>query len=367
MRNLEMHLEGEGVNTLDIYSKVNGLSLQNLFYLHTRRFPNCYMFSSSRRESDYYFDTDELLKKIIEHYGEDKILSTVYTSYDFENKEERKGVNIIIEEKGIYSRVENDVTESYVLYDYEKEKELGEFLEILKSCYTAPKVEANNLYTIQATDHGYMLNKLKVKKINLDIDKQYNDEFKKEAEKISKFVAEDDKSGLVILHGEKGTGKSSYIKKLINDLPTRKFIFVQNAMLSLLDNPTFSTFLSSLHDSVIILEDCENVIKSRKGNMFGNSGVATILNLTDGLLSDGLGIKFICTFNEDVSNIDDALMRKGRLVSKYEFGLLSVEKSNALLAELYPGENITTDIELSLADIYNYKDDSYISERKRII
>ena len=105
---------------------------------------------------------------------------------------------------------------------------------------------------------------------------------------------------------------------------------------------------------------------SRKSHR-GNSGVATILNMSDGLLSDGLGIKFICTFNEDISNIDEALLRKGRLVSKYEFTALEPEKANALLAELYPGKNYVENKALTLADIYNYEDDSYISERKRII
>lgn len=351
---------------ISVYSKVNGLSLQNLFYIETGKFPNCYMFSSSSRNSEFYFDTTTFFQKLVEHYGEDNVLSTTYVSYDFDSKEERKGVNFYIKTAALYGRVENDITESYILYENNNEKALGELLVLLKDCYVAPKTEANNLYTIQSTDHGFTLIKMKVKEIDLDINKQYNDTFVKESEKIDAFIAQEDKSGLIILHGEKGTGKSSYIKKLINSHPERKFIFVQTAMLGLLDSPTFSSFLCSLHDSVIILEDCENIVVSRKSHK-GNSGVATILNMSDGLLSDGLGIKFICTFNEDISNIDEALLRKGRLVSKYEFTALEPEKANALLAELYPGKNYVENKALTLADIYNYEDDSYISERKRII
>ena len=33
--------------------------------------------------------------------------------------------------------------------------------------------------------------------------------------------------------------------------------------------------------------------------------MSTILNLTDGLLGDGLKLKFICTFNTDINQIDD--------------------------------------------------------------
>ncbi|MBQ3946200.1 MAG: ATPase, partial [Alphaproteobacteria bacterium] len=96
------------------------------------------------------------------------------------------------------------------------------------------------------------------------------------------------------------------------------------------------------------------------------STVSTLLNMSDGLLSDGLGIKFICTFNENIPAIDEALLRKGRLVSKYEFKPLCVEKTTSLLNELYPGEVFIVK-ELTLADIYNIKDESYINEHKKII
>ena len=87
--------------------------------------------------------------------------------------------------------------------------------------------------------------------------------------------------------------------------------------------------------------------------------------MTDGILSDDLGIKFICTFNDDMKNIDPALLRKGRLVSKYEFKPLSVEKSNTLLKER--GINETTNKPLTLAEIFYYEDDSYESIKKSII
>ena len=105
--------------------------------------------------------------------------------------------------------------------------------------------------------------------------------------------------------------------------------------------------------------------------------------MSDGLLADDLGIKFICTFNEDIKDIDPALMRKGRLVSKYEFKPLTVEKTNALLEHIYTekanetDENIDKDTNeivipkvekgLTLADIYNFEEDSYETVRKKII
>lgn len=352
----------------DLYKNVNGLSLQNMFYIKNHYFPNCYMFASSARDVDYYFDTNKLLEDIINKYG--KLACTVYTTYDFNNKSEQIGINVCLEKQNIYARLENDVSESYILYGHDSYEHLSELLTLVQDCYVPPKSEGNNIWLVATTPNGYCLNKFTVKNVeNFDIDKQYNDDLKKQDEKIVQFINNKDKSGIVFLHGEKGTGKTTYIRHLINTTKDVKFVFIQPSMFPLFGEASFTTFMSSLHDSVIILEDCESVVKSRKsGNDAQQSTVSTLLNMSDGLLSDGLGIKFICTFNENIPAIDEALLRKGRLISKYEFKPLCVEKSEKLLKELYQEDVfVVQEPGFTLADIYNIKDETYINERKRII
>ena len=150
-------------------------------------------------------------------------------------------------------------------------------------------------------------------------------------------------------------------------------------------------------NSIIILEDCEGVIKSRK-NTGSSSAVSLLLNLGDGLMSDDLGIKFICTFNADPGTIDEALMRKGRLACMYEFAPLSSDKVAILLpkvvqekiegyekkiAETTNDEDKVSRLQekinklqevlaydkfkkMTLADIYNVEDASFITETKKI-
>jgi hypothetical protein len=220
-------------------------------------------------------------------------------------------------------------------------------------------------WRICASSDGYYLDKGRIKcPKDFDVNKLYNDSFIKEDEKIKNFIKEDDKSGLIILHGDKGTGKSSYIKYLVNQFPERKFVYVPSSFFDLLGQPAFGSFLISLNNHVIVLEDCENAIKDRKTSGSA-SAVSLLLNMTDGILSDDLGIKFICTFNDDMKNIDSALLRKGRLVSKYEFKALDVEKAQVLLNEL--GFEDVINKPLSLADIFNYGDDSYEPLKKSII
>ena len=88
--------------------------------------------------------------------------------------------------------------------------------------------------------------------------------------------------------------------------------------------------------------------------------------MCDGLLSDIFNIKIIATFNEDIRKVDDALLRKGRLVYRYEFKELSVEKTNALFKMLKIDH--TSDKEMTLADIFNYEKDngSETNEKKKI-
>jgi ATP-dependent 26S proteasome regulatory subunit len=83
-------------------------------------------------------------------------------------------------------------------------------------------------------------------------------------------------------------------------------------------NPEFIDLLIDNPNAVVIIEDAENIMMDRKYN--SDSSVSNLLNLSDGLLSDCLSVQIICTFNNSINLIDAALMRKGRLIAKYEFG-----------------------------------------------
>jgi ATP-dependent 26S proteasome regulatory subunit len=84
--------------------------------------------------------------------------------------------------------------------------------------------------------------------------------------------------------------------------------------------------------------------------------MSILLNLTDGIIGDVLNIKLICTFNTSLSNIDKALLRKGRLSLKYEFKKLAKEKCRKLLNDYTINEDMT------LADLYNKDDENDYSK-----
>ena len=190
----------------------------------------------------------------------------------------------------------------------------------------------------------------------------YNDDF----QEIDKLICDSmttNESGLILLHGEPGTGKTSYIKNLIAKFPDKAFIFVQNEFIRDLLKPEFISFLLKHRNAALIIEDAEKVIMSRE---YANEGsvVSTILQLTDGLFSDYLNIKIICTFNTGIEKVDSALTRKGRLIAKYAFKPLSKEKTVELMKSLghEPLEETMT-----LADIFKLKQKGFKGEEKKKI
>ena len=353
----------------EYYGNVDGLSLQNIFYTRTQRFPGCYIFDyDARINGDYYFDTKKMFEWLSKNIPADENMELVpYVAKKLGSDKpfEKFSFNVILNKSNIYARFEKTPCESYVLFDNSNFEAAEKFVNAVAQFFIPPENTSNIYWRICASSDGYYLDKGRIKcPKDFVVEKLYNDSFLKEDEKIKKFIEEDDKSGLIILHGEKGTGKSSYIKHLVSEFPERKFVYVPSSFITLLGEPAFGSFLISLNNHVIVLEDCENAIKDRK-TTGSASAVSLLLNMTDGILSDDLGIKFICTFNDDMKNIDSALLRKGRLVSKYEFKNLDVEKAQSLLNELGVEDIITKP--LSLADIFNYGDDDYEPVRKSII
>lgn len=185
---------------------------------------------------------------------------------------------------------------------------------------------------------------------DLDFD-LYNDGFEEIHNEIIRSIKEDE-NGLYILHGEAGTGKTTYIRHLIKELKrNKKFVYVPSSLVDDITSPTFISFILENKNCVFIIEDCENLVVTK--NNTRSSAVADMLNITDGILADALKIKFICTFNINEKNIDEALLRPGRCRMRYDFGKLKKEKAikaadklglkvpnkDISLAELFAGEN----------------------------
>lgn len=214
-----------------------------------------------------------------------------------------------------------------------------------------PPRKEKTFHTISSGRNGFTLEDLKLKSQyeHSIVTENYNDDFEK-VDKVIKDAIHDDKKGLILLHGIPGSGKTSYIKHLITSPSDRKIVYVPTHLTSAIASPSFISFVKEeLTNSVLVIEDAEQVLLNRENMESQKEAVSNILNMTDGILAEALNLLIICTFNTDMENLDKALLRKGRLLVRYHFDKLSKEKTDTMCLKLY---GRTAGKALSLADIY---------------
>lgn len=271
----------------------------------------------------------------------------IYQEYFIQEFSKNVDYGIYVDEEEIghyftdYGEVQ--IFSTYIQINYTDPHMVREFLNYVKPL---PKdVEKTVEYDLVVqTQNGFSTTECSsTRNVDIDIKKNYNDDFP--YDKYKKFC-EKDGSGLALMYGDPGTGKTTSIKKLIYDCADTNFYIMDFSMLQNIVSGQFLSFLLGLKNAVIIMEDCEYILKRR--DTHENPLINSLLNITDGLVGDALNIRFLCTFNAKLTEIDDALLRPGRLKLKYEFKALDKNKTKAIcgddkaetLAEIYNKERI---------------------------
>jgi hypothetical protein len=243
------------------------------------------------------------------------------------------------------------------VYLFTKDREEAEsFLKLV----TIPKInkKKRNMYSfLVKSENGIDERKLMFDSQRIDLKKNYNDDLP--WNELKEFVRSG-KEGLAILYGPAGTGKTTLLKKLIQENPKKEFILINSKDLENPDSEGYLEYFLENKNRIFILEDCEKLLLSRNQGG-GSNQLVTILNMADGLLGSTLKTKFICTFNTDLRNIDEALLRKGRMRLKYYVGPLCLEKTRIL------ANDVTIQKEMTLAEIYNREENDFSkTSQKRI-
>lgn len=238
---------------------------------------------------------------------------------------------------------------------------MGEMSALLLTFKERAKRRKNEVNLIVVSQGSLSLTELEIKRTKLNIATNYEDDFADIDTTIRKRLNTKNDKGIVLLHGKPGTGKTTYLRHLIARL-RKKVLFVPNNVAVNLTDPDFVSLLIDNPNSVLVIEDAEQVLQDRRET--GHSAVSNLLNISDGLLADCLNIQIICSFNTQLSNIDSALMRKGRLIARYEFGALSIAKAQALSDSLGFATTITRP--MTVSEVYNQNELTFERQKNKI-
>jgi adenylate kinase len=289
-------------------------------------------------------DGEKAFDAIREKYSQQIVNLYQYRWFNHTKKKFQFDTTIIILDN--HCLLEFDDNYCQVLHNNEQAGFLEDIDNMVSQFKEKQKRPPREMNLVIRTSGGFELKSMEIKRTKLDLDLFYEDDFGETDELIRKRLGQNKDKGIVLLHGLPGTGKTTYLRHLIGRIK-KKILFISPAVASGLLNPDFLDLLIENPNSVLIIEDAENIIMDRK--LDAGSAVSDLLNISDGLLADCLNVQLICTFNSPLTMIDSALLRKGRLIAKYEFGKLSVSKSQRLSDHLGFKTKITQP--MAIADI----------------
>jgi hypothetical protein len=167
------------------------------------------------------------------------------------------------------------------------------------------------------------------------------------------------RSGVTVLFGPPGVGKTSYLKMLMARFIDRfVFYYLPLSSFEILSAPHFVGFWldqnrrHSPKTKLAIIEDAENLLLPRDER--SRAQVSNLLNVGDGFLGEHLKLHVVATTNSPMRKLDEALLRPGRLMGTREFRRLTHAEAMRLARakglKLADGSD-----SWSLAEVYNGK------------
>jgi hypothetical protein len=311
----------------------------------------------SRYRIEHNFLNEQLIQSLIERYALKRnhiIRMDRATNEDFHRIDYEWSEILLILKEGLLLSIYDNRIE--ILYGSKiSDTERNDLIEhIGKYKFTSTIVK--QFHMVQYSKGSFELANFDIKPFDIDIETHYNDDFQDIHKLIHDSLNLKDKNGLILLHGKYGSGKTYYIRHLISNIE-RKFIYFPLNMIEALNSPEFLPFIAGQHNSILILEDCESLLVPRENGTNSASAISTLLNLGDGLLFDALSVNVICTFNAGIKKIDDAILRKGRLLARYEFKELEPLKAQTLATKI--GKNVKIENAMTVSDVYNLDEKSF--------
>jgi hypothetical protein len=233
-----------------------------------------------------------------------------------------------------------------IIYDHDSDMNIsGKISDLLKDVGNKTK---NRVGLIQMSYGRLIVNFVEYRPYELEITPFLGDDIVSLKQDMLHSLKTEMKGGLYLIYGKPGTGKTSFLKEILNDTD-KQSLFIPPSIAGELGNPNLISLLMDYAGSVLIIEDAETILMRREAD--NSDAVSNLLNLTDGFPSDFLNLNIICTFNTDIGDIDPALLRKGRLKGIQEFKELDIEHARKLAETI--GSDTAIDRKMTVAEVCN--------------
>ena len=359
---------------------IEDVNVLQIFYNLYKSTPNLYSISTN----DDYYEYEKLNKELNKLFPDNKILyEEIYHDLNKNKTFNRKTVYSLCD--GVVCVINCELPEELYIINHDvknvklvctnnyflvrdKFDKFSDTINVFKEC-KLKEIDNVNIGMVSYEDGNFYVKEFDIKDKTFKIDEMdlhYGQGFTDFNNQLIQRLKEDSK-GLVLFHGIAGSGKTFYIRHLLRKIKeinnNNNVLYFPPTMVGSLTDPSFINFISdwvsdSKGKNYLFIEDAEPLLESR--DLTRNIGVTNLLNLTDGLLNDILNIQVIATFNTNLKNIDDALLRPERLTARKEFKKLKGERLKSMFEYLKINDQDGKLLkkELSLAEIYSLKKNS---------
>lgn len=163
---------------------------------------------------------------------------------------------------------------------------------------------------------------------------------------------------LVLVEGPPGTGKSYLMRGIMYAVEEADFLIIPPHLLPSMVGPSLVyallDFVQELPEgrrAVLVLEDADECLVPRQADNIAT--IATLLDLTDGLLSALTDFRVLVSTNARHVEVDPAVLRPGRLCRHIHVGPLNPDQANRALCDLV-GQPVTNAFRgpVPLAEVY---------------
>lgn len=238
-------------------------------------------------------------------------------------------------------------------------EEIEDFRKLSKHRLTS---KSNDVHMVAQTTRGWSITRIGEGGVPF-ISDNYMPEIRESFDRIGKVFSEKNPAGrLVILHGPPGSGKTFFIRGLMEKMENVKCLLVPARLAVQMEDPTFiSTLIEELElDSddtenkiplLLIVEDADQILTTREA---GDTGaISSLLNLADGIFGSLLDVRILATTNAPILEIDDALLRPGRLLEQVSISELNAMQANVVYTRLTNQDGpYTMDDKILLSEVY---------------